>query len=139
MTKEVCPKITVPPNGNEKTLTVAEQPWKAFPKFYSEVMEIWSMDGNEMPQKLIAEIPMDPDDDLGEIEQHAQLLASLPQQLRTLREAPAPPDWSSVDDSTGQFATLLHWLGKEYLPWYRIERRAALAEAVTNREHKPTL
>jgi len=115
-------------NGNYRAEPAEE--WRVISKFYSEVTEIWSVDATGALEFLVAEIPMDPGEDLQETERKARLLASLPEQIRALRDAPAPPDWSDASkDGSRLEATLLHWLGSEYLPWYRGQRSCALTKA----------
>jgi len=117
----------------DKSLLPAEgttETWRAVTDLYTDFLEVWSVGEDGTLQSLIAQIPVDPEDNTRHKHACAHLIASAPTQFRALQQAPQPPaspvrsaNRSKLEDQ------LLAWIKLEYLPWYEFQRSQAIAKA----------
>jgi hypothetical protein len=96
----------------------AQEKWRAVTHLYTDFLEIWRVAEDGSLESLVAQIPTDSGEDAQAKVRLATLIASLPDQLRTIANAPAPPQIGEGIRGE-QAAQVLDWLNQTYIPWYR--------------------
>jgi hypothetical protein len=97
----------------------AQEKWRAVTHLYTDFLEIWRVAEDGSLEALVAQIPTDSGEDAQAKVRLATLIASLPDQLRTIANAPAPPQICGGIRGEEQAAQVLDWLNQMYIPWYR--------------------
>jgi len=117
----------------DKSLLPAEgmtEEWRAITDLYTDFLEVWRVGEDGTLQSLIAQIPVDPEDNTRRKHACAHLIASAPTQFRALQQAPQPPACSvPLAERSKLEELLLAWIKLEYLPWYEFQRGHAIARA----------
>lgn len=123
MSSEASTNIAPIDLGQQKAkaaiLAARQEVWRAVTHLYTDFFEIWRVANDDTLESLVAQIPIDGGDDAPSKARLAALIASLPDQLRIIGNAPAPPPICEGIDGETQATQLLDWLKQTYLPWYR--------------------
>ena len=97
----------------------AQEKWRAVIHLYTDFLEIWRIAQDGSLNSLVAQISIDSREDFQAKARLATLIASLPDQLRIIATAAAPPEFCEGSSGEEQAAQVLDWLNLKYLPWYQ--------------------
>lgn len=107
----------------------AHEKWRAVTHLYTDYLEIWRVAQDGSLGSLVAQIPADSREGIQAKATLATLIASLPDQLRMIATAPAPPEFCEGSSGEEQATQILDWLNLKYLPWYQTRGQGTLPKA----------